>query len=131
MILEQVGANFVYEATVKEKVSNKTETYTGLTYRTFKERYKEHMYDMGHAEKRTSSKLAGHIWDLKDRGVDFDITWRMLARATHFNPITRKCNLCLKEKHFIMYGEGTSTLNKRSEIFNTCRHRTKALLVNV
>ena len=124
-------ADLVYEATVKEKVSNRTETYTGLTYRTFKERYKEHMYDMGHAEKRTSSKLAGHIWDLKDRGVDFDITWRMLARATHFNPITRKCNLCLKEKHFIMYGEGTSTLNKRSEIFNTCRHRTKALLVNV
>ena len=77
----------------------------GLKYQTFKERYKEHKYDMDHSEKRTSSRLAGHIWDLKVRRMEFDITWKTLARATHFNPITRKCNLCLKEKHFIMYGK--------------------------
>ena len=92
-------ADIVYEATVKEIISQKTETYTGLTYRTFK----EHKYDMGHSEKRTSSRLAIQNWNLKDKGVRFDLSWRKLVRATNFNPITRKRNLCLKEKHFIMY----------------------------
>ena len=121
----------VYQATVTERSSQNFQTYTGLTYRTFLTRYKEHLRDFEDPSKRTSSKLAGHIWDLKDNGVEFDVSWGLLAKAPPFNPITRKCLLCLKEKHFIMYGEGTSTLNKRSEIFNTCRHRLRDLLVKV
>ena len=124
-------SDVVYKATVRDVQSQKIETYTGLTYRTFKERLKEHNSDMKHPNNRTSSRLAGYVWDLKYRGVhDFEVTWDILARAPHFNPVTRKCLLCLKEKHYIMYGEGTSSLNKRSEIFNTCRHRTQDLLVN-
>ena len=123
--------NVVYQAKVQVKNSQKFETYTGLTYRKFCTRFKEHCDDMKDPAKRTSSKLAGHVWDLKDRGIAFDISWSILARAPPFNPVTRKCYLCLKEKHFIMYGRGTSTLNKRSEVFNTCRHRFRDLLVKV
>ena len=32
---------------------------------------------------------------------------------------------------YIMYRPEGSTLNKRSEIFNTCRHRTQSLLEKV
>ena len=123
--------DIVYQARVEERISKKVETYTGLTFRTFKQRHKEHMDDMNDPKSRSSSKLAGHIWDLKDKGVEFDISWKILAKAPPFNPVTRKCQLCLKEKHFIMYGRGTSTLNKRQEIFNTCRHRHRDLLVKV
>ena len=123
--------NVVYQAVVEERVSKKVETYTGLTYRSFKERHKEHMDDLANSAARSSSRLAGHVWGLKDKGLDFDISWRILAKAQPFNPVTRKCNLCLKEKHFIMFGRGTSTLNKRQEIFNTCRHRHRDLLVKV
>ena len=121
----------VYQATVTERSSQAFETYTGLTYRPFLTRYKEHLRDFEDPSKRTSSKLASHVWELKDNGLGFDVSWRILAKAPPFNPITRKCLLCLREKHFIMYGEGTSTLNKRSEIFNTCRHRHRDLLVKV
>ena len=86
---------------------------------------------MADPSTRSKSKLAGHIWILKDKRVEFNVRWSILARAPTFNPVTRKCMLCLKEKFFIMYGGGTSTLNKRNEIFNTCRHRHKDLLVNV
>ena len=123
--------NVVYQARVVEKISQKWETYTGLTYREFKVRLKEHHDDMAEPSRRGNSKLAGHIWDLKDRGLEFNISWSILAKAPPFNPVTRKCLLCLKEKHFIMYGRGTSTLNRRNEIFNTCRHRHKDLLVKV
>ena len=121
----------VYQARVEEKNSQNWETYTGLTYRPFKVRLKEHNDDMADPSRRSKSKLAGHIWSLKDKGVEFNVRWSILARAPPFNPVTRKCMLCLKEKFFIMYGGGTSTLNKRNEIFNTCRHRHKDLLVNV
>ena len=121
----------VYEAKIRERTSQNVESYTGLTFRPFKTRYKEHLYDMAHPDNRTSSKLAGHIWNLKDKGEDFDITWKILAQAPSFNPVNRKCMLCLKEKHFIMYKGESSSLNKRSEIFNTCRHRLRDLLVNV
>ena len=63
-------ADIIYEFTVKEKNSQKGETYTGLTYRTFKERYKEHKYIMEHSHERSSSRLAGYIWNLKDRGLN-------------------------------------------------------------
>ena len=86
----------VYQARVEEKISKKVETYTGLTYRTFKQRHKEHMDDMKNPNSRSSSKSAGHIWDLKDKGVEFDISWRILAKAPPFNPVTKKCQLCLK-----------------------------------
>ena len=82
--------NVVYQAKVQVRNSQKFETYTGLTYRKFCTRLKEHCDDMKDPAKRTSSKLAGHVWDLKDRGIAFDISWSILAKAPPFNPVTRK-----------------------------------------
>ena len=118
----------VYEATVVETVSGKFETYTGLTYRTFKERFNEHNNDMRKPDNRLKSRLVSHVWELKDNGTDYTVNWKLLERAPAFNPITKKCRLCLKEKYFIMYRSNSSSLNKRSEVFNTCRHRTQGLL---
>ena len=121
----------VYRATVKETMSGSTETYTGVTGNTFKERWYGHRNDMKNEKKRLSSKLSSHIWDLKDERKDFEIKWSLIDRSTAFNPITKKCRICLKEKYQIMYNGEGSTLNKRQEIFNSCRHRTQKLLVNV
>ena len=83
---------------------------------------------MNNTKNRTNSTLASHIWDLKDRGIDHDVGWKIKSRGTQYNPSTKKCRICLKEKHFILYkGEG-ATLNSRGEIFNTCRHRKTNLL---
>ena len=121
----------VYEASIRETVSGKIETYTGLTSRTFKQRYNEHCSDTRNPGSRHKSKFSLHIWDLKDRGVNHEIEWKFLDRAPTYNPVTKKCKLCLKEKFFIMYRKDGSTLNKRSEVFNTCRHRTQDLLTNL
>ena len=77
---------------------------------------------------RTKSSLVGHVWDLKDNQTDFEVTWKKLDYAQPYNPVTKKCRLCLREKFFIMYRKDDSSLNKRSEVFNTCRHRNKTLL---
>ena len=121
----------VYQASVEETQTGRIETYTGLTGRKFITRWKEHETDFEKPQNRTSTKLSSHIWDLKDRGADYSVKWKILERAPPFNPVRRKCMLCLKEKFYIMYRPEGSTLNKRSEIFSSCRHRTQSLLEKV
>ena len=121
----------IYSAKVTETKTQKTETYTGLTSRHFKVRYEEHLRNFEKSDDRNKSKLSGHIWDLKDQGLEYSLEWSIIDKAPPFNSTTRKCLLCLKEKHHIMYDRGRSSLNKRSEVFNTCRHRTQSLLSNL
>ena len=119
--------NLVYRATVTN--NNATEKYVGLTANTFKERFGGHKQDFKNSDKRTSSTLAGHIWMLKDRQMNYTIDWEVVCRASPFSSITGTCNLCNSEKWQIIYKSGTATLNRRQELFNHCRHKEKQLLV--
>ena len=86
----------LYEAKVVETVSGKFETYTGLTYRTFKERFNEHNNDMRKPDNRLKSRKVSHMWELKDNGTDHTVSWKLLERAPAFNPITKKKKFILK-----------------------------------
>ena len=59
-----------------------------------------------------------------------DTRWTPIARARPFNPGNGKCNLCLTEKHFIMFKPEGASLNQRSEIFSHCFHKEPQLLKN-
>ena len=120
----------VYEATVTELGSGKSETYTGVTARRFKDRYYEHRTDMENAKNRTNSSLASHVWELKDKGVNYDVRWKIKARGTPYNPSTKNVPYLFKRKHFILYKKEGTTLNNRREIFNTYIHRTKTFYPN-
>ena len=89
----------------------------------------EHNTDMNNRPKK-HTKLSEHVWSLKDRNIDYMVKWKILDKAPTFNPITKKCRVCLKEKFYIMYDKTGSSLNKRQEIFNTCVHRKQKLLEN-
>jgi hypothetical protein len=86
---------------------------------------------MNNSGNKIKTKLSAHIWELKDRGSNFEIKWDFIDQATVFNPKTRKCRLSLKEKYHIMSNTERSKLNKQSKICNTCIHRTQKLLINV
>ena len=116
----------VYQATVKRTDTQTVETYTGLTGGTFKTRYNKHMSDFRINE--TATTLSGHIWDLKRQNAPYEISWKKLARGRVFNPITKTCQLCLTEKYLIIFSPEGATLNKRKELYSTCRHRLKELL---
>ena len=120
----------MYSAKVTETSSGQAETYTGLTKRPFKTRWKEHLRDFEKSENRTSTKLSGHIWDLKDKGLSYNLEWSLIDKAPPFNNSTKVCQLCLKEKYHIMYNR-EDKLNKRSEIFSRCRHMDQKRLQNL
>ena len=55
---------------------------------------------------------------------------RILKRAKSYSNITKRCNLCLWEKFFIICKPDMATLNRRNELVSTCRHASKFLLKN-
>ena len=123
-------ASLVYEATVTRLDNHIQETYTGLTERTFKIRYGEHKFDFRHQSKEHSSTLSTYIWKLKKQNIPYTISWQVITKSRSFDPTTRSCQLCLKEKYFIMFRPEGASLNKRRELYATCRHRLKPLLGN-
>ena len=120
----------VYEAKVIRRDNRKAEFYTGVTVGPFKTRYYGHSHDLRTPSQRRSTCLSKYVWELKDNGVAYDIYWKIIARGRGFNPTTRSCQACLKEKYYIMFRPEGATLNDRTEFYNTCRHRKTLLLEN-
>ena len=69
--------------------------------------------------------------EVKDKNKNFDINWNIVDRAQEFNPVNRKCRLCTKEKCYIIFQPEGASLNRRSELFTTSRHRKRLLLDNM
>ena len=38
-----------------------------------------------------SPRLSAHVWELKDKGHTYTITWQILARASSYNPSSGMC----------------------------------------
>ena len=127
---ECLVTELVYQATVTRLDKQTSETYTGMTGGTFKTRYNKHMSDFRNIKNEHATTLSTYIWDLKKQSVPYKVSWKKLARGRVFNPVTKTCQLCLREKYLIMFSPEGATLNRRKELYNTCRHRLKNLLQN-
>ena len=112
----------VYKATVKSDLHEKS--YVGLTGNTFKDRYNSHQYSFRPKSCRKSTELSKYIWDLKDKGINYEIQWEIMRQSNIIMRESGQCNFCLDEKIEILKLKG-SAINKRSEIISTCRHRKK------
>ena len=108
--------------------NSNTKTYIGLTANSFKTRYNAHKSSFTHKDKRNSTELSKHIWQLKDNNTPYNITWKIIQHAQPYSTKTKRCNLCLSEKYHIITANKSTTLNSRSELIGTCRHRKKHLL---
>ena len=122
--------NVVYQATVTSGQDEHKETYIGITETSFKTRYNNHRTSFKYDNKRSATELSNYIWDLKSRNVNFNITWKIIARAPPYNISKRKCGLCTAEKYFIIFQPHLATLNERRELITTCRHSRKFTLSN-
>ena len=117
----------IYGATVRETISGKTETYTGLSEPPFKSRYGGHLTTFKN-ENANHTTLSKHIWVLKNQKIEHTVDWRIIARSKAYNPTNDQCRLCNKEKYFIMFSPEGASLNARSEFYSSCRHKAKHLM---
>ena len=116
--------SLIYKATV-----DGNDTYVGLTGGQFKTRFNQHKASFNNKNKEHETKLSKFIWEKKDKGQDPQIKWECITTAPKYNPILGRCILCLREKEQILYHRENASLNCRTEITNTCRHRRKYLLL--
>ena len=125
---ECLATFLVYQATVTQ-VGGPTETYIGATAPTFKLRLGNHTKSFRHLHYSKDSKLSKHIWSLKRQNADYDTKWKIISKVKQpFNPVTGVCHLCTEEKYQIIFNSELGSLNKRDEMKNHCRHKTKFLL---
>ena len=92
--------------------------YVGLTATDFKSRLANHKYFFKSKTKQNSTELSKHIWNLKERNLNYKIKWKILSHAPHYSNRTKRCNLCITEKYFIICKPKAVTLNKKNELVN-------------
>ena len=134
--------NLIYQATVtsipppqNQTPTNQTDppqthTYIGLASTTFKIRIGNHKKSFNHRKYGKETTLSRLVWELKDQGCEYNISWKMIERAQPFSPITGVCALCTTEKWYILFKPELATINKRDEINNHCFHKVPVLLDN-
>ena len=115
--------SIVYCATV-ETGNQSPQEYVGLTAQPFKSRFGGHTYDLKHPNNEGTG-LSQHVWNLRDKGQQPKVTWRILDKCTPYKPGSNSCNLCLTEKYRILKADPKVSLNKRSELVSKCRHSNK------
>ena len=69
--------SIVYQATVSTSDKQPPETYVGLTENKFKLRYTNHKTSFRSIQKQNCTELSKHIWDLKQRGIEYSILYKI------------------------------------------------------
>ena len=121
----------VYKAKVETEDTSKRREYIGMAETDFKTRFYGHESSFRNSHHRSKTTLAQYVWQLKDEGEPFEVKWSLISKSRPYKCGTRKCDLCLSEKYEILMNKSKQTLNKRSEIASSCRHRAKFKLKNI
>jgi hypothetical protein len=126
-----LSENLIYQATVTETTKENqqiVEKYVGLSAPPFKKRLGNHIKSFKNENYSTETTLSTHIWNIKQRGSTYTVQWSVLDRGNTYNPATKTCNLCTKEKFYIILKPHLATINKRNELGSSCRHKPSTLL---
>ena len=123
-----LSQSVVYQCTVHH--DDTTQSYVGVTANTFKSRYNAHKSSFNNKHIGHSTSLSKYIWDLKAKNTNLRLKWRILTSASAYCNTTKRCNLCIQEKLYILYKPLLASLNKRSELFSSCRHISKYILAS-
>ena len=121
-VLQKVCCTTLQSPATKE---NYTKLYKGICETTFKKRYRNHKKSFNVPTYKNDTKLSTEYWTLKTKQLNPKVSWQIKRRYNSYNPISRRCNLCLNEKLEILDDQDKNFLNKRSEIISHCRHQNK------
>ena len=116
----------IYQANIDCDIAGyEQKCFLGSWETTFKDRFKNHKKSFKHVKHKNNTELSKGFWEIKKRNETPKITWKIIRICCSCNPNGKRCFLCLNEKYEIATYKGDKLLNKRTEIINTCRHRSK------
>ena len=108
--------------------NNETKEYIGMTENSFLKRLDAHNSDqrLPHARKKT--ELSEYVWNLKDKGITYNIKWTVMEKLPKLKIGDRFCALCVAEKRHILFSNPETCINTRNEFVSKCRHQNKLIL---
>lgn len=109
----------------KVETPTQVKSYIGQTSGKFKIRYAQH--NLSFKTDMYQTALSKFIKKCDRENIEHNITWEIIRQAQPYSPTTKKCNLCIWEKYFILTNK-RDLLNSRSELVSTCRHKSKFFL---
>ena len=112
----------IYQAIIKHRDNNTSETYIR---KRLQDKYRNHTASFHHKKHRNSTELSKHIWTLKDKIIDYFISWHIISSSSTYNSSSKRCNLCLEERFLTICRPDLSSLNKRIEIIPLAATGTK------
>ena len=121
------SSEIVYQAKV-EVERHETKTYIGQTSRNFKARLSEHNFSFKNPTINQTA-LSQYVCEMKSKGYEPKISWKLVDRGRKFSPVSAVCQLCIAEAYYINFHPEMATLNSKSEIFSSCRHKKPLLLI--
>ena len=65
----------IYKANVLNTQINDVKWYVGLAETPFKDRFRNRTKAFKHKKYSNDTELSKHIWELKDKNVNYNITW--------------------------------------------------------
>ena len=120
--------SLVYKATLTTSGGNKT--YIGST-NNFKNRYSAHKNSFKAEKHKNATALSAYVWE-NDLGPNPPIKWEAVKLVGPYTAGSKSCELCLAEKVAIgRHSDDPNYLNKRSELAQACRHRTRYKLARL
>ena len=117
-------SSIIYKAT--RKSNGIARHYYGCSETEFKTRFNNHkQLSLVHRHKRNATELSKAVRNAKDAKTNPNIECSIAAKTRPYQPGAKSCNLCLAEKLAILQSNPATTVNKRSELNNKCRHKHK------
>ena len=83
----------IYQTDVTPEIDNE-HTCIGLTEGPFKERLSDDCTSFKCEQYKYKSKLSSFIWEMKNKGQNFEIKWSVIRRSNPYKTGSKKCNLC-------------------------------------
>ena len=117
----------IYEATVATD-NGVVESYVGLA-KNFKKRFSKHKATLASRSADGQTTLSRYVHRTTDEGLNPKVSWKYLEKnVPDFNPVSEICQLCTREKCQIALNPRVATLNQKTEIFSSCRHRPNYII---
>ena len=110
----------VYRAAVI--ANNKTEFYTGIAGNSFKGRWDGHKCTIKYSKLRDKTTLSQHIWNLKDKKIEYKTKWEILHRTKGKPNSKYGCSIHILGRIEIAKSDRRRSLNRRTELQAKCTH---------
>ena len=88
------------------------------------------MLSFKNVNRKNATTLSQDIRTMKENAIEYIVEWKLIARAKPYSPATERCNLCLKEKYFIIFQPHMASLNDRNKLAMECKHKKQFMFAN-